>query len=51
MMNLFAESMMERDKFMDPETAKSLGLIDTVLVSPPKVGKEELDSKAPSEEK
>ena len=27
--------MMERDKFMGAEEAKQLGLIDTVLVSPP----------------
>ena len=34
---------MERDKFMDAEEAKNLGLIDTVLVSPPKVGKAEAE--------
>ena len=29
---------MERDKFMDANEAKELGLIDTVLVSPPSDG-------------
>ncbi|XP_069192646.1 ATP-dependent Clp protease proteolytic subunit isoform X2 [Procambarus clarkii] len=30
--------MMERDKFMDANDAKEIGLIDKVLTSPPKVG-------------
>lgn len=29
------EPMMERDKFLSPEDAKELGLIDQVLASPP----------------
>jgi len=32
------EPMMERDRFMTPDQAKELGLIDVVLQSPPKVG-------------
>jgi len=32
------EPMMERDRFMTPDQAKELGLIDIVLQSPPKVG-------------
>ena len=31
-----AGPMMERDKFMNSEEAKKLGLIDTVVTSPPK---------------
>ncbi|CAG7827573.1 unnamed protein product [Allacma fusca] len=31
------ESVMERDKFMNPLEAKSFGLIDTVLLQPPKI--------------
>ena len=28
---LFVAEMMERDKFMDPQQAKQLGLIDSIL--------------------
>lgn len=32
---------MERDKFLDPQEAVELGLIDEVMESPPKVSEEE----------
>ena len=32
---LFLENIMERDKFMNPEAAKALGLIDLILQHPP----------------
>jgi len=35
------ESVMERDKFMNPVEAKAFGLIDTVLVHPPKYNETE----------
>lgn len=37
------EPMMERDRFMTPDQAKELGLIDVVLQSPPKVVEEKTD--------
>ncbi|RXG71382.1 ATP-dependent Clp protease proteolytic subunit, mitochondrial [Armadillidium vulgare] len=41
--------MMERDKFMSAEEAKELGLIDSVLVSPPKVGNSDKESSTSSD--
>jgi len=41
------EPMMERDRFMSPDQAKELGLIDIVLSTPPKViGEESHETKA-----
>ncbi|KAB7495473.1 ATP-dependent Clp protease proteolytic subunit, mitochondrial [Armadillidium nasatum] len=41
--------MMERDKFMSAEEAKELGLIDSVLVSPPKAGNSDKESSTSSD--
>ncbi|RXG71945.1 ATP-dependent Clp protease proteolytic subunit, mitochondrial [Armadillidium vulgare] len=41
--------MMERDKFMSADEAKELGLIDSVLVSPPKVGNSDKESSTSSD--
>merc|ERR1712002_791167 len=38
------EPMMERDRFMTPDQAKQLGLIDVVLQSPPKVQDKDADT-------
>merc|ERR1712142_646989 len=38
------EPMMERDRFMTPDQAKELGLIDVVLQSPPKVQDKDADT-------
>ena len=35
---VFAESVMERDRFMSPEEAKEFGIIDKVLEHPPLPG-------------
>jgi ATP-dependent protease ClpP protease subunit len=35
---MFAESSMERDKFMSPVDAKEFGIIDKILDHPPKHG-------------
>jgi len=40
------EPMMERDKFMTPDQAKELGLVDAVLQSPPKVEHEDKEEAA-----
>jgi ATP-dependent Clp protease protease subunit len=40
---MFAESSMERDKFMSPVDAKEFGIIDKILDHPPKHG-EKVDS-------
>lgn len=36
---------MERDKFMGPEEAKTLGIIDSVLKNPPSVPENESEKK------
>jgi len=36
----FLEASLERDRFMDPTEAKEFGIIDEVLVHPPKPGVE-----------
>ncbi|XP_066158710.1 ATP-dependent Clp protease proteolytic subunit-like [Euwallacea fornicatus] len=45
------ESSMERDKFMSPLEAKEFGLIDTVLVRPPKNQESEAESHQSNQEK
>ncbi|XP_066247058.1 ATP-dependent Clp protease proteolytic subunit-like [Euwallacea similis] len=45
------ESSMERDKFMSPLEAKEFGLIDTVLVRPPKNQENEAESRQSNQEK
>lgn len=41
--------LMERDKFMSPEEAKELGLIDNVLVHPPKTAAESETKNVPAD--